>query len=84
MTSLALRKRAILLEAAVHREHLARTRRQLATRIDAVRRGLHSRRWWLVGAAVGLGAGLRRITGRDGWLPFALTAWRVARSLLRR
>lgn len=81
MNTLALRKQAILLEAALHRARLGTAHSQLAAKLGAARRRAHAARWWLWGATIGAGLVARRLRGSVPWLPVALTTWRMARSL---
>jgi hypothetical protein len=84
MTPLALRKQAVLLEAALHRAALAEARSGIAARMQSARRQIHASRWWLAGAALAVGLVLRRSAGVVRWLPLATTALRATRTLAAR
>lgn len=80
ITALANRKRALLVEAELHRGVIAAERLHLAGRITSVRNQVAGHRWWWIGGAVLAGWIVsRRMGGLTRWLPAATTVLRLVR-----
>jgi hypothetical protein len=85
LISLAERKRALVLEAELHRRIVELERLRLHKRVEGARESLHAHRWWIVGATAITGLFVsRKPRSLFRWIPIGVTAWRVIRNLKTR
>jgi hypothetical protein len=78
MNPLEERKRLLILHGELQRQSIALEQVLLQRRFEQTREGLHTHRWWVIGATVAAGWFTRKKAGGWlRWLPVAAGLWRM-------
>lgn len=84
LNELAEQKRALVLQADLHRQLILAERLRLEQRVAVVQEQVTNHRWWWIGGAALAGWFVtRRLGGIARWLPVASIAVRLVRGLQR-